>query len=309
MKKVLLFLILSFCALSINAQNVILNSGFETWTGSIPSNWNTLSAPIIGNLSDISQSTESHTGNFAVKIASKRLLAPIAGLSIAPGFLTNATVDIMGLAQIPFNDSIDLNLLAGVLTNGIQLTEMPTKVSGYYSWNPIDNTNESFQLVSIVVSENNGIRQVIGVGYFGSETIEPFKANYAYFESQIMYLNPTAIPTELIFLAVTNTTDSNATVFGNLLLDDISITTEVGLEDIPNNIKSPIIIYPNPTKGEFKLNVKSKVEVSVYNQLGQVVISPMNYTPNKTISVKEKGIYFVRIKDSNGIKTQKLIVK
>jgi hypothetical protein len=35
----------------------------------------------------------------------------------------------------------------------------------------------------------------------------------------------------------------------------------------------------------------------------------MIYNPNKTISVKEKGIYYVRIKDSNGTKTQKLIVK
>lgn len=29
----------------------------------------------------------------------------------------------MGLAQIPFADSLDLNLLASVLTNGMQLTE------------------------------------------------------------------------------------------------------------------------------------------------------------------------------------------
>jgi hypothetical protein len=65
----------------------------------------------------------------------------------------------------------------------------------------------------------------------------------------------------------------------------------------------------NPTSGEFKLNVNSDVEVSVYNQLGQVIIPAREYAPNKTLSVKEKGIYFVRIKDSKGFKTQKLVVK
>lgn len=307
MKKLFLFLVLSFFAISVIAQNVFQNPGFETWSSSLPNNWNTLSAPIIGNLSAITKTTDSHSGNFAVKIASKRMTVPIEGFSIAPGLLTNATINLMGLAQIPFADSIDLNLLASVLTNGMQLTEKPTSVSGYYSWNPINSENESFQIVTLVVSDNSGTREVIGAGFVG--TSSPFKSTYVSFESEIMYLNPLAIPTELIFLALTNTTDSNATVFGNLLLDDVSLTTQVGIENITNNTKSPTIIFPNPTNGDFKLNVKSKVEVSVYNQLGQVVISPMIYNPNKTISVKEKGIYYVRIKDSNGTKTQKLIVK
>jgi len=307
MKKLFLFLVLSFFAISVIAQNIFQNPGFETWSNSLPNNWNTLSAPFIGNISDITKTTDYHSGSFAVRIASKRMLVPIEGFSIAPGFLTNATVNLMGLAQIPFSDSIDLSLLASVLTNGMQLTEKPTAVSGYYSWNPIDSDNESFQFVSLVISDNSGTREVIGVGFVGPNT--PFKSTYVSFESEIMYLDPLAIPTELIFIALTNTTDSNATIFGHLLLDDVSLTTEVGIEKITNNTKSPTIIYPNPTNGDFKLNVKSKVEVSVYNQLGQVVISPIIYNPNKTISVKEKGIYYVRIKDSNGTKTQKLIVK
>ena len=310
MKKILSFLVLSFFALSMNAQNAFVNGGFETWSGSLPTGWKTLS--ILGsNLSNISKSTESHSGSFAVKIASKKLPIPISGVSTAPGFLTNGDVDVMGLAQLDLANPGDIiSQLPNLITNGTPLTEKPTTISGYYSWNPNNAVNEQFLLISLVVSNSSGTREVIGTGIFtNSEILGTTKATYTQFESEIIYMNPTATPTEFIFLALTMNSDSNATSFGNLLLDDVVMTTTIGLEKITGDTKTPLVIYPNPTTGEFRLNVKSKVEVSVYNQLGQVVVAPMDYTPNSKVSVKDKGIYYVRIKDANSTKTQKLIVK
>lgn len=309
MKKILSFLVLSFFALSMNAQNAFINGGFETWSGSLPVGWKTLSALGV-NLSNVSKSTEANSGNYAVKIAGKKLMVPIAGMTSAPGLITNATLNVMGLAQLDM-DNIDLTQLSNLLTDGTDLTEKPTKVSGYYSWNASAGNNEQFLIATLVISDLSGTREVIGMANFADipEFNGSMKATYASFESEIMYLNPTAIPTELVFLALTMSTDSNATSFGYLLLDDVTMTTQIGLEKITNDKKTPLVIYPNPTSGEFRLNVKSNVEISVYNQLGQVVIPPMNYSPNAKVSVKEKGVYYVRIKDVNGTKTQKLIVK
>ncbi|MFA7082470.1 MAG: T9SS type A sorting domain-containing protein [Bacteroidales bacterium] len=312
MKKILSFLVLSFFALSMNAQNAFVNGGFETWSSgsnTLPTDWKTLS--LLGsNLSNISKSTDSHSGSLAVKIAGKKLMIQIPGISAAPGFLTNGDVDVMGLAQLDFSSPDIMNQLPNIITNGTPLNRKPTTISGYYNWNPINGMSEQFLLISLVVSNTSGTREVIGTGIFTqTDILGTTKETYTEFNSEIIYMNPNATPTEFIFLALTMNLDSTSTTFGSLLLDDLSMTTVIGLEKINNDTKTPLVIYPNPTTGEFRLNVKSKVEVSVYNQLGQVVVSPMDYTPNTKVYVKEKGIYFVRIKDANSTKTQKLIVK
>ncbi len=311
MKKILLFLVISFFALSINAQNVFQNPGFENWTGTTPNNWNTLGVSGI-NLSDISRSTESHSGNYAVSIGA----TSFSGMKI-PGFLTNSTIDMASLMTLftngidlsNFSDPSDFSQFLNFFTNGIQLTQVPTSVNGYYNWSPIDNANEIFILYSIVISNVSGQREVVGGSVYPLTIPASSKATYNSFESPITYIDGGNTPTELIFFALTTSLDTNATTFGKLLLDDLSITTEAGLNEVSNNKTNSFVIYPNPSRGEFRLNVKSQVEVSVYNQLGQVVVPSMIYTPNKTIKIGEKGVYFVRVKDNNGYKTQKLIIK
>lgn len=312
MKKILLFLAVSFFALSINAQNVFQNPGFENWTETTPNNWNTLSIPVFGNLCDITSSTEFHSGNYAVSIG-----AQSASGMIIPGFLTNSTIDMTSLMTIfanginisDFSDPSDFSQLLNFFTDGVQLTQKPTSVNGYYSWNPIDNENEMFILYSIVISNVSGQREVIGGSVYPFTIPASSKATYNSFESPITYVDEESTPTELIFFAITTSLDTTATTFGHLLLDDLSISSTSGLSEISVKKDNSFIIYPNPSKGEFKLNVKSQVEVSVYNQLGQVVVHPVIYTPNKSIKIGEKGIYFVRVKDNSGYKTQKLIVK
>lgn len=312
MKKIIL-LVLTIWAFSVNAQNVFQNAGFETWNGTTLNQWNTLSVMGV-SISDVSKSTEPNSGSFAVKIAPKPLpssLAAVIGVDnmIVPGLLTNATININAIitALSSGNLNFDNNTLLSVFTNGVQLTEKPTAVNGFISWNPIDPINENILLGVYVISNQTGTREVIGMGAYSN--VAPFKAEYMPFEASIIYQDEQKTPSELIFISLVSSLDTSATSFGYLLMDDVSIATEVGLENISTTSKKLPIVYPNPTSGEFKLNVNSDVEVSVYNQLGQVIIPARKYAPNKTLSVKEKGIYFVRIKDSKGFKTQKLVVK
>ncbi|MBL7885543.1 MAG: T9SS type A sorting domain-containing protein [Flavobacterium sp.] len=68
-------------------------------------------------------------------------------------------------------------------------------------------------------------------------------------------------------------------------------------------------IYPNPASDNFTIEMKSELQsVEIYSLQGQKVVS--STSKNVTVSNLSKGIYLVRIEDSNhAISTQKLIVK
>ena len=77
--------------------------------------------------------------------------------------------------------------------------------------------------------------------------------------------------------------------------------------------ESNISIYPNPTNGVFviELDAIEGYDVNIYNVLGQSVLSTFTNTMFQTIdlSIFDKGIYTVELKDEKTIYIKKLIVK
>jgi hypothetical protein len=69
------------------------------------------------------------------------------------------------------------------------------------------------------------------------------------------------------------------------------------------------VITPNPTKGILKITSSSRiVEIEIYNQLGQLVLSKSNES-YVDISRFSGGLYFVKVKDVNGNTDTKKVVK
>jgi hypothetical protein len=72
-------------------------------------------------------------------------------------------------------------------------------------------------------------------------------------------------------------------------------------------------VFPNPTNGVFtiELDVDREYDVMVYNFLGQLVFSTVTNTMFTTIdlSIFDKGIYTVELKDKNTIYSEKIIVE
>ncbi|MCK0114797.1 T9SS type A sorting domain-containing protein [Gelidibacter sp. F63206] len=68
---------------------------------------------------------------------------------------------------------------------------------------------------------------------------------------------------------------------------------------------SKITLFPNPTNGSFSLSLGHQVEtlnLNIFNMLGQVVLS-RSYTSVERVenlSVKDPGLYFIKISNSNG---------
>ena len=80
-----------------------------------------------------------------------------------------------------------------------------------------------------------------------------------------------------------------------------------------NDIKSNVSIYPNPSNGVFviKLDVLGKYDITIYNVLGQTVLSTFTNSMTTSIDLSsfDKGIYTVELKDKNTIYTDKVIVE
>lgn len=317
MKKISILLAFLSFSLGVMAQNSFLNQGFESWTGNMPNNWNSLNISSL-NLCDISKSTSSHSGNYAVGIAAKPIsplvaqaLNTLLGIeipsgTIIPGILTNATLNPLGLAGLLDSTSdMDPSVFLNLLQNGLALTSKPLSVDGYYSWNSPDESKEYFSLIAFATATVNQERTIIGFGFYPFDFMKnQSKSTYTNFSLPINYVSNDA-PEELIFIAMVNS-DSTSTVFTKLLLDDLTITSDVGISNLELN-SSQKHIFPNPSNGSFKLNANN-CSYCIVNSYGQVIKNWENYSENKELSIENPGVYFIRIKKNDRIYTEKLII-
>jgi hypothetical protein len=74
---------------------------------------------------------------------------------------------------------------------------------------------------------------------------------------------------------------------------------------------SGIKLYPNPSTGIFNLELPKDLQLDVYNNLGQKILSQKSFTGTNTINISEKasGTYFLKATDGNTVNTIKLIKK
>lgn len=85
--------------------------------------------------------------------------------------------------------------------------------------------------------------------------------------------------------------------------------TTIGIDDLANNIN--LSVYPNPVFNVLNIHNNSNlhiVKVNTYNQLGKLIIKS-NSGSTINVSKLNKGIYFLKIKLSNGKTISKKIIK
>ena len=98
--------------------------------------------------------------------------------------------------------------------------------------------------------------------------------------------------------------------------DKIAWYKNMGILAVDQNTLLSFSVFPSPTTGI--LNVKSEtniVQIEIYNQLGQVVLSiPIPITLGSNLSTIDisnlsQGLYFIKIRDVNGNIGSKKVVK
>lgn len=77
-----------------------------------------------------------------------------------------------------------------------------------------------------------------------------------------------------------------------------------------------VVVYPNPSKGIFNLDLKSQVKnITVVNTLGAIVfeenIDNSNTITTKTIDLSSftNGVYFINVSDDNGSSSYKVVLE
>jgi len=104
----------------------------------------------------------------------------------------------------------------------------------------------------------------------------------------------------------------------NIYIDDINLYPESWLDNPENDVENSVSIFPNPTCNNSTLNyfsaMNDQVSISLYNVVGQKMNTVFNgsvSTGNSQFEINmeelPKGIYIVRIENSKGVKSVKLI--
>jgi len=104
----------------------------------------------------------------------------------------------------------------------------------------------------------------------------------------------------------------------NIYIDDINLYPESWLDNPENDVENSVSIFPNPTCNNSTLNyfsaMNDQVSISVFNVVGQKMNTVFNgsvSTGNSQFEINmeelPKGIYIVRIENSKGVKSVKLI--
>jgi hypothetical protein len=244
MKTSVLFVIVSALAvLTAPVLAQIPNPGFETWSGGEPTGW--VSSNINGIVTNVTQSTQSHSGTYALKG------------DVVPFFTAL-------LAPV---------IQSGLNARGTPYTQRPASVTGYYKFTP--QGGDRFG-VNVVLyhggSEGTAVATAALAITAGASSYVQFNAPFVYHTSDI----PDTVI--LQFQIVGPVTGTDYHLGSTFTLDDLAFAGSAGVEEDARLIPIDLQLqqnYPNPfnptTTISYSLPARSDVSVIVYDLLGRAV--------------------------------------
>ena len=114
-------------------------------------------------------------------------------------------------------------------------------------------------------------------------------------------------------LVVGNTISNQANIYFDYNFPIVTNTATSTFQALKNDafvFENEFVLYPNPAKDLLHIEVKNEIEmtsISIYNMLGQVVLTTTN--PSNTIDVSnlKTGNYFIKVTTDKAIATSKFI--
>ena len=94
----------------------------------------------------------------------------------------------------------------------------------------------------------------------------------------------------------------------NIVLPPMEVVLDID-EDGPSTNLGTFSIYPNPTHGEFTVELRQTSEITVFNAMGQQVLSLNEVSGLQHLHLDATGVYFVRISNGNGVEVKKVVVE
>jgi hypothetical protein len=280
-----LLLLTSILFTTLQAQ--IPNPGFEDWTNSEPNGWFTTNSPPL--IVNISQTSNSHSGNWAVKGEVIDFMFPI------PPYLST-----------------------GSLTSpGFPISQKFNRISGYYQFSPVADDH-------FLVSATMGITTPSDTTIIGSGAIAIGDAvsEYTLFSFDIIYFLPGEPNWANIAISIIDTSCATPGHIGSTMLVDY-LDIIVGVDDSEENLIVEEYMlrqnYPNPfnpvTKIKYQIAEINFVTLKVYDVLGNEIVTLVNeekpagnYEVEFDGSMLPSSIYFYQLKAENFIETKKMVL-
>lgn len=259
MKKILLLFALG-AGMIMPSPAQLLNGGFETWTSGLPNNWWGLVLPPYNLLS---QTTDKHAGQFAVKL---------------------------------HVDDLNGQPLSSYLTTGNgnatsqPLTYVPLSISLWYKLIPV--SGDEITLTALVYSG--------GAGAGAAAVTIPAASVYTYFSTPILYgVVPSTADSIAIILMITNPAGNNH-IGSDAFFDDVAISpTSVGIHE--TDAADNFLVTPNPAGDFISIQVPAGAEghVSLFSASGQQVSEAAFHKKDSRLvldtSSLPSGIYLCRV--------------
>jgi hypothetical protein len=270
------------------------NSDFENWTtveSLEPDNWWTPNFALINQTPCVTQSTDAHTGQYALRI--ENVLTDFG--------------DTLGFAS---NGNFTNNNFNG----GMAIIQNPIKVTGYYKYSPIGNDTA---LVGVYISKFDATFG-ISVDLDSSLIKLPAAATYTYFEVPLYYNGwPIADSLNITFASGNFQDDISLLVPGSVLLvDDIEVLyNPVSVQDF--NFQKTSTVFPNPAQNVLYIKMTENAtnqSFKLFDAKGTLVFEGnCHYQEGRIasmdISEVPQGLYFYQINNGKSSSTGKLTIQ
>ena len=163
------------------------------------------------------------------------------------------------------------------------------------SWTAVNNGISDMDIESLTVSGTSicagGLRKVYYSFDLGANWTE----------------NSTGLPNSYIHALIIN----NSTLFAATVGYGVwkMAMTGLGIDEQMENIS--IAVFPNPASANITIETQQKSSIEIYNTLGEIVYqdSRLTFPDSRLIDISgfAKGMYFVKVKNENGIAVKKFI--
>lgn len=192
---------------------------------------------------------------------------------------------------VDYNHYMQANLL-----NGSQLMNGTNPTKFIYSGNPFTNTGWT----ETSAGNASGDRRIL----ISSNGQMMGPADETCFDIAFVFNNETTNNLENVS-ELLNTADFVQNYYDNSIFP----CNEIFLETVDQNAPLELTIFPNPSNGNFKIQISKPVSVSIYSITGELVLQEFEMTETRDLNLNlESGIYFVHIKSGDETATQKIII-
>ncbi len=270
MKKNLLLIYFACIVSATYAQNPVPNPSFESWTSGEPDSWLTNNIP--GTAVFVTQVSPGNTGSSAARGDVMTITPP-------------------GLVLSPYLSSTDNS------ANGFPVNKPYGTMSCYYKFNPA--SGDMFQ---ITVLMEDGAGNAVGAG---SIIITNATSNFTLTNVPIFYIDTSNVSKCTIMFSIADSA-GNAHMNSYYIVDDVSLSGSVGINELSNSSIQNMSVMPNPASSQisvsYSLLQSNDAELSIIDMTGRKVqtmklnnMAPGKHSTLLDVSSLKDGLYLCRL--------------